>query len=90
MYEEQVYNADNRQHRRILNVDNQVIADLRHNIADGLGQDDIFHGLHMGHTDGLGALHLTGIHRNDAAPDGFRHIGSRVNGYHQKRGGPHS
>ena len=64
-----------------------MVADLGNQIAQGLGQDDVKHGLHMRHADGFGALHLAGIHGLDAAPDRFRHIGAGIDGKDDDRRG---
>lgn len=74
---EQLHNADDRQNAGILDVDNQVIADLGHDIAQCLGQNDIGHDLHVIHANGHGAFGLTGIDGKNTAPDCFRHIGAR-------------
>ena len=42
----------------------------------------------MGHADGFRALGLAGIDGNDAAPDGFCHVGAGVDGHHQNGGDP--
>ena len=72
----------------VLDVDDQVIADLRHDVAQGLRQDDAGHGLHMRHADGFGALGLAGVDGDNAAPDGLGHVGAGVDGHHQNGGHP--
>ena len=59
--EEKLHGTDNAQHAGILDVDNQVVADLRHDVPEGLGQDDAGHGLHMVHANGLGAVGLSRV-----------------------------
>ena len=44
----------------------------------------------MGHADGLGPLGLAGVDGDDAAPDGFGHVGAGVDGHHQNGGQPHA
>ena len=82
--------ADDEHHGGVLDVDDEVVADLGHNVAEGLGQDDTGHGLHVGHTDGLGPLGLAGVHGDDAAADGLGHVGAGVDGDHDERGDPNA
>ena len=74
----------------VLDVDDQVIADLRHDVAQGLRQDDAGHGLHMRHADGFGALGLAGVDGDNAAPDGLGHIGAGIDGDHQNGRHPYA
>ena len=85
---EEIREADDEHHRGVLHVDDEVVADLGHDVADGLGQDYAGHGLYVGHADGHGALGLTGIDGDNAAPDGLCHIGTGVDGHHHDGGGP--
>ena len=86
MHGKQLAIADDKHDGSVLDVDNQVVADLGQQYAEGLGNDDIEHGLHMGHADGLGALGLAGINGQKAAADRFCHIGAGVDGYHKQGG----
>ena len=69
MYKEKIYYTDHRKNGGILDIDDQVVADLGQDIPECLRQDDIDHRLYMSHADRLGSLHLTGIYRNDTASD---------------------
>ncbi|MPM97278.1 hypothetical protein SDC9_144451 [bioreactor metagenome] len=80
--------ADNEHHGGVLDVDNQVVADLGHDVPQGLGQNDAQHGLEVGHADGLGPLRLAGVDGENAASDGLGHIRTGIDGYHQNRHGP--
>ena len=82
--------ADDEHHRGVLDVDDEVVADLGDDVPEGLGQDDAGHGLHVGHADGLGPLGLARVDGQDAAPDGLRHVGPCVDGHDDQRGGPHA
>ena len=73
----------------ITEVSFKVVADLGHDISQGLGQDHIEHGLKMVHANGLCALGLAGINGEDATADGFCHICAGVDGYHQNCSHPH-
>ena len=86
---EQLHGADDRQHAGVLDVDDEVVADLRHDIAQRLRQHDVDHCLEVRHADGLGALGLAGVDRQDAAADGLRHIGAGVDGNDEERCRPH-
>ena len=72
--------ADDKHHRSILDINDEVVADLRNDISECLGQNDADHGLHVCHADGLGPFGLARVHGDNAAPDGFRHIGAGVDG----------
>ena len=65
---------------RILQVDNEVITDLRKDVTEGLGQNDMKHGLKMSHADGLCTFCLSGIYRNNTTADRFCHICTGVDG----------
>ena len=67
-------------------INYQVIADLGHDIAQGLGEDDIHHGLYVAHADSLGPLGLAGVNGEDAAADRLSHVGAGIDGDHQKGG----
>ena len=85
---EEIGEADDEHDGRILHIDDEVVADLGQDIPDGLRQDHMQHGLHMGHADGLGALGLAGVDGDNAAPDGLGHVGAGVDGHHQNGGHP--
>ena len=80
--------ADNEHHGGILYIDDIVVADLGNDVADSLGHNDVHHGLHMGHADGLGTLGLAGVNRDNAAPDGLGHIRAGVDGHDENGCGP--
>ena len=80
VYGEQLAIGDDEHDGGILDVDDQVVADLGQQHAEGLGDDDIEHGLHMVHADGLGALGLAGVDGEEAAADGFGHVSAGVDG----------
>ena len=84
---EELRKADDEHDGGILHVDDVVVADLGHDVPQGLGHDDIHHGLEVGHADGLGALRLAGVDGDDAASDGFRHVRAGVDGHDQQGGG---
>ena len=65
------------------NIDNEVVADLRDDVAQRLRHDDAHHRLHMCHADGLRALGLAGVDGDNAAPDGLGHVGAGVDGHDQ-------
>ena len=83
MHREQLGVADDEHDRGILDVDDQVVADLRDDVADGLGQDDAGHGLEVIHADGLRAFGLAGVDGHDAAANGLRHVRAGVDGDYQ-------
>ena len=85
---EELGEADDKHHRGVLDVDDEVVADLGHDIAQGLGEDDIHHGLYVAHADSLGPLGLAGVNGEDAAADRLGHVGAGIDGDHQKGGGP--
>ena len=87
---EQVGDGNDRQHRGILDVDDKVVADLRHDVAQRLREDDVQHRLPVVHTDCLRALGLAGVNGHNAAAHGFCHIGTRVDGHDEKSGAPHA
>ena len=53
--------TDDVQHGGILDVDDQVVADLRQDDAEGLRQDDAFHRLPVRHAERLRGLGLPGV-----------------------------
>ena len=71
---------DDKHNRGIFDIDDKVVADLRNDVTESLGQNNIGHNLHVRHADGLGPFGLAGVHGDNAAPDGFRHIGACVDG----------
>src|SRR5699024_9447285 len=64
---EELGEADDEHHGRILDVDDEVVADLGDDVADGLGQNHRGHGLEVVHADGPGALSLAGVNGDDTA-----------------------
>ena len=58
----EIVEADDEHDRGILNVDDKVVADLRHDVAQSLRHDDARHRLDVRHADGLCALGLPAIH----------------------------
>ena len=83
MHGKEIVEADNEHDRGILDVDDKVVADLRHDVAQSLRQHHAQHGLHMRHADGLRALGLPAIHREDTAAHGLSHVRAGIDGYHQ-------
>ena len=75
---EQLGNTDDGQHAGVLDVDNQVVANLGHDVAQCLGKDHMEHGLGVVHSDGHGALGLAGIDGQDAAANRLCHIGTSI------------
>ena len=73
MYKEQVGDRDNAQNRRVLDVDDEVVADLRDDVAQRLRHDDVQHRLPVVHADGLRALGLARVDGDNAAADRFGH-----------------
>ena len=71
---EELDEADNEHHRGVLDVDDEVVADLGHDVPQGLGKNDAGHGLDMVHTDGLGSLGLSRVDGDDPSPYTFGHI----------------
>jgi hypothetical protein len=83
----QFRDGDDHQDGRILDVDDQFIADGRKRIADSLRHDDVHHGLAVGHAEGSGRFLLAGIHGLNAGADDFRHISTGVDGNDKHGGG---
>ena len=88
MLGEELDEADNEHHRGVLDVDDEVVADLGHDVPQGLGKNDAGHGLDMVHTDGLGSLGLSRVDGDDPSPYTFGHICPCVDGNHQQRSDP--
>ena len=86
---EKLYNSNNGKDAGIFDVDDQVVADLGHNVAQSLRKNYAHHSLHMSHSNGFRSLCLPLINREDSTADCFCHIGSRVNGNYKKCGKPH-
>ena len=84
----EVGEANDEHDRGILHIDDEVVADLRHDIPQRLGQNHIGHGLHMGHTDGFRTLCLTGINGDNAAADRLGHVCTGVDGNDQNGSNP--
>ena len=72
--------ADNEHDGSILDVDYEVVAYLRDDVAYGLRKNDIEHGLEVVHAYGHCALRLTDVYRHYTAADGLCHICSGVDG----------
>ena len=81
---EEIGEADDEHNRSVFYVDDEVIANLRHDISQSLRQDNVRHGLYMGHTDCLCTFGLAGVDGNDAAADGFSHVCTGVDGYNKQ------
>ena len=90
MYKEQVGDGDNGQNRRILDVDDEVVANLRDDVAQCLGQNDVDHRLPVVHTDGFCALGLARVNGHDTAADCLGHIRAGVDGHDEEAGLPHT
>ena len=88
MYAEELHKTDDEHHGGILDVDDEVVAHLRQDIAESLREDDAGHGLHMGHADGLGPLGLARVNGQDATPYRLGHVGAGVDGHHDDGGQP--
>ena len=82
--------SDDKHDGRVLEVDDEVIADLGHDATKRLRQDHARHGLPVRHTDGLRALGLARIDRENAAAHGLRHICARVDGDDDERREPNA
>ena len=54
-------NGNNVQYGSIFDIDNKVVANLRHNVAQSLRQNYIAHGLEMVHANGNGSFALAFI-----------------------------
>ena len=85
-----VGDGDDRQHRGILDVDDEVVADLGHDVAQGLWQDDMQHRLPVVHADSHGTLGLAWVDGDDAAADRLGHVSTGVDGYDEETGRPHA
>ena len=86
----EVGEADDEHNRGVFYINNKVVADLGHNIAQSLGQNDVCHGLHMGHADCLCTFGLAGVNGDDAATYGFCHVSTGVNGYNHESCNPNA
>ena len=86
---EKLYDSDDGKYTGIFDVNDQVVADLRHNISQSLWKDYVYHGLHMGHSNGLSSLGLAFVNGKNSAADSFCHVGSGVDGHYEKCGKPH-
>ena len=73
----------------ILDINDQVVADLGHNVTQGLGKDDIHHCLDVSHSNSLGALCLSLVDREDSASHRLCHIRAGIDGDDQDGGEPH-
>ena len=80
MNRKEIGKADDEHHGSIFDVDDVVVADLRHDIAQRLRQDHIEHRLPVIHADGFGSFKLTLVDAHDAAANRFGHISARVHG----------
>ena len=87
---EQVGDRDNAQHRGILDVDDEVVADLRDDVAQRLRQNNVQHRLPVVHADGLRTLGLAGVDGHDAAAHGLGHIRAGVDRHDEKACLPHA
>ena len=83
------YRTDDGKYTGIFDVDNQVVADLRHDVTQCLWQNNIDHGLYMCHADRLGSFCLTRVNGKDTAADSLCHVCTCVDGYDEDRGKPH-
>ena len=85
---EEVREPDNEHDGSVFHIDNEIVSDLRHNIPECLRENYIDHGLHMCHSNRLGAFRLAGIHRDNASSYRLCHVGSRVDGHDYNRCSP--
>ena len=74
--------GDNVQYRGILDIDNQVVAQLRHNVAQSLRQNNAAHSLDMVHTDSNCCFLLSRVNRFNTATHSFCHV---CTGYNRKQ-----
>ena len=81
MNRKEVRKTDDEHYRRVFYINNIVVADLRHDVSQCLGKDDIQHGLPMIHSDRFGTFELSGINTHDSTADGFCHIRSGIDGH---------
>ena len=86
---EKFYDSNDGKDAGIFDVDDQVVADLRHNVAQGLGKNDAYHSLYVSHSDSFCSLCLAFVNRKDSAADSFCHVGSGVDRNYKECGEPH-
>ena len=86
---EKFYNSNNGKNAGILDIDDQVVANLRHDVAQCLWKDYVHHSLYMRHSDCFCSFCLTFVNRKDSASDGFCHVGSGIDRYYEKCRKPH-
>lgn len=73
-----VEHADDRKHRRILDVDDELVGERRNRIFNALGEHDFAHGLPLRKTQRARCLGLAGIDGLDAAAQDLHHVGGGV------------
>ena len=81
---------DDEHHRRILDVDDVVVADLGHDIPKCLRQDNIEHRLPVVHADGFCAFELARVDAHDAAAYRLCHIRACVDRYDKDTDRPYT
>ena len=76
--EHDILYADGVADRAFLDDGNEFVGYRRKDVLDGLGDDDMKHGLGLGHTQGPGCFGLSQIYAFNAASDDIRHISAGV------------
>lgn len=74
----EVEHADDRKHRRILDVDDELVGERRNRVFNALGEHDLAHGLPLRQTQRARRLGLAGIDGLDTAAQDLHHIGGGV------------
>ena len=80
--------SDNEHYGSILHIDNIVITYLRHNVPEGLGQNDIKHRLPVIHADRFCTFELTVVDTHDTAADRLGHVRAGIDRYDDDTDGP--
>ena len=81
MHSEKIRKPNNKHDRSIFYIDNIVVADLRHDIAERLRQNDMQHRLPVVHAYGFRPFKLTLVDADDPAANRFCHICSGIDRY---------
>src|SRR5438876_250835 len=71
----EVHVADDRRERRVLEEHDHLRHQRRHHVAQGLGQDDVAHGLRAGEPQRARRLHLAARHGLNAGPHDLAEVG---------------
>ena len=79
---------DDEHHRSVFDVDDEVIPNLRQDVAQSLGQNHIEHRLEMRHPNRGRTLSLSWVDADDAAAHGLGDVRPRVDRHHKNRHPP--